>query len=228
VNPVKAMNPVLRTRALLLAAALLAAAPLGAQPFDSDVTGALPTGSGIAGMGYPGVYFRDVEGALFRRVDGRSAFRTRAVADAVTGEGAAATQAACAGTLDAPREWGDSVRIAPAAQCALCTTLTRDGIDNEAARRLLHALRGGRPGTPGDAAEVLVAAIAGLARAETSFLDERQRHVAGGRWEQAFRAYEAYLDQAPAEVLDPPAPELLAIGAVLGRLVDAGLDARGR
>jgi hypothetical protein len=210
-------------RILLPAAALLlAAAPARAQ---SDVTGPIPTGSGIAGMGYPVVPVRDIEGALFRQVNGRSAFRTRAVADAVLGEAASAYQESCSGTLKRPRDWADSVVILPDTQRVLCGVLGRDSLD---ARRMLHVLRGGLAGHPGDAAERLVTALVGLAHDQPSFVDERQRFIAGTRWEEAFRAYDRYLDTAPDALLDPPSTLLVAIGALLDRLVDAGMTASER
>jgi len=210
------------------AAALLAAAPLGAQPTRSDVTGPIPTGSGIAGMGYPVVPVRDVEGALFRRVDGRTAFRSRAIADAVLAEAAAAHQEACSGTLQPPRDWPDTTALPADAQRVVCGLLARPGADGEDALRVMSALRGGTAGQPGDDAEVLVGALAGLARSEPAFVGGRQRHVAGGRWEEAFRAYERFLDRAPDAVMDPPPAELVAIGAALDRLVDAGMAAAAR
>jgi hypothetical protein len=221
------MNRIHRTL-LLAAGALLAAAPLHAQPFNSDVTGPIPTGSGIAGMGYPVVPVRDIEGALFRRVNGRSAFRSRAIADAVLGEAAATHQEACSGTLQPPEDWADSATIPSASQRIVCGLLARGGMDTDEARRVLAALRGSQPGTPGDAAEVLVRALAGLASAEPTFVDERQRYIASQRWEEVFQAYERFLDQAPDAVLDPPSGELVAIGAMLDRLVDAGMAASGR
>jgi hypothetical protein len=212
---------------LALAAAALPAA-LAAQPFRSDVTGIPPTGSGIAGMGYPVVPTRDIEGALFRQVNGRSAFRSRGIADAVLGEAAATHQEACSGTLQPPRDWPDSLAIPVEAQRVVCGLLARPGLDSEEARCVLNALRGGAPGTPGDAAEVLVRALAGLAMTEPVFVDERQRFMAGGRWEEAFRAYQRYLDTAPDAVLDPMPAQLVVIAAVLDRLVDAGLTAAER
>jgi hypothetical protein len=218
-------------RILLPAAALLLAAwPLRAQtPVPvSDVTGGLPTGSGIAGMGYPVVPVRDIEGALFRQVNGRSAFRSRAIADAVLGEAAAAYGESCSGTLRRPRDWHDSTAIPADTLRILCAVLGRPGLDTEEARRMLNALRGGLAGHPGDPAERLVAALAGLAHAEPSFVDERQRFMYGGRWEEVFRAYDAFLEAAPDALLDPPSAVLVAIAAVLDRLVEAGIAASER
>lgn len=208
-----------RTLAAALAlAAVLAAVPAGAQrPFRSDVRGPEVTGSGVAR--YPSVPTRDVEGALFRRVGSQTAFRSRAVADALL----AATEDACAATLQPPREWPETLHLDAATQSVVCGLLRRPGLDGDEARRVLRALRGGSAGAPGDAAEVLVAALAGLAADRPGFLDERQRHVDGARWEAAIRGYEAYLDAAPDALLDPPLAELVAIAAVLDRVVDAGL-----
>lgn len=214
-------------RILLPAVAALALpALLGAQPFRSDVTGPIPTGSGVAG--YPVIPTRDIEGALFRRVNGRTAFRTRAIADAVLGEAAAAYGEACSGTLHRPRDWVDSIPLPLAEQRILCGLLRDPRLDSDEARHVLAVLRACIPGHPGDPAEALVAALAGLAMAEPAFVDERQRFIAGARWEAAFRAYDAFLDAVPDAALDPPPPELVLIGAILDRLVDAGLQAAER
>jgi hypothetical protein len=212
--------------AALLAGAVLAAAPLRAQPFRSDVTGIIPTGSGIAG--YPVVPVRDLEGALFRRVEGRTAFRSQTVADAVLGAAAEAQRAACAATLQPPKDWPDSLSLEPGAQRAVCGLLARPGLDGDDARRVLRALRGGQAGMEGDAAQLLVQALAGLAAAEPGYLDARQRHRDGARWEVALRAYQAYLDAAPDALMDPPPAELVAIAVILDRVVDAGLLASER
>lgn len=210
----------------LVAAAVLAAAPLNAQPFRTDVTGTVITGSGVAG--YPVVPVRDLEGALFRQVDGGTAFRTRAVADAVLGEAAEAQRAACAATLQKPAHWPDSLSLDPDAQRAVCGLLARQGMDEADARRVLNALRGGQPGTPGDAAYQLVEALAGLGVDVPGYLDARQRYTNGRRWQAAIQAYMAYLRTVPDTLMDPPPSELVAIGVILDRVVDAGLDASGR
>jgi hypothetical protein len=212
----------------LLAAALFAAAPVGAQQNPtSDPTGPLVTGSGIAG--YPTVPIRDLEGALFRKVDGRTVFRTRSVSDAMLGEAAEAQRAACAGTLQPPPEWPDSLSpLDPAAQRAVCGLLARPGLDGDDARRVLAALRGGEPGMDGDAAQLLVAALAGLAADRPGFVDARQRYIDGARWEAAIRAYQTYLDTAPDALMDPPSAEMVAIAVIMDRVVDAGLAASGR
>lgn len=216
------------TLAGILAAAALMAAPAQAQPFRSDTRGPIVTGSGVAGMGYPILPFRDLENALFREVNGRTAFRTRAIADAVLAEAAAAYGETCAGTLRRPRDWADTVALPVAEQRVICNLLGRPGLDSEEARHLLAVLRACIPGHPGDPAEALVAALAGLARVEPTFLDERQRFIAGARWEAAFRAYEAFLDAVPDAALEPPPAELVLIAAVLDRLVDAGMRAGDR
>lgn len=210
----------------LLAAAVLATPPLHAQPTRSDVTGPIPTGSGIAG--YPVLPVRDLEGALFRQVDGRTAFRSRAVSDAVLAEAAQAQRAACSGTLQPPPEWSDSLAPNPAAQRIVCGLLARPGMEGEEARVVLAALRGNAPGMPGDAAERLVGALAGLEADRPAYVDARGRFTDGARWEAALRAYSAYLDAAPDALMDPPPAELAAIGAILDRVVDAGLEASER
>ena len=80
----------------------------------------------------------------------------------------------------------------------------------------------------GDAAQLLVQALAGLAASEPGYLDARQRHRDGARWEAALRVYQAYLDTAPDALMDPPPAELVAIAVMLDRVVDAGLAASGR
>ena len=221
------MNRIARIVLPALAACALPAL-LAAQPFRSDVQGPVPTGSGISGMGYPVVPTRDIEGALFRRVNGRTAFRTRTIADGVLAEAAAAYQEACSGTLQPPADWADSIALPVAEQRIVCGLLARPGLDSDEARRVLAVLRACVPGQPGDPAEALVSALAGLAAVEPTFLDERQRFIAGGRWEAAFHAYDAFLDAVPDAALDPPPAELVVIAAVLDRLVDAGLRAADR
>jgi hypothetical protein len=218
--------------ALLLAAVVLAAAPLDAQRGSpgsrgrSDRTGIIVTGSGIAG--YPVLPVRDLEGALFRQVDGGTAFRTRAVAEAMLDEAAQAQRDACAATLQRPAHWPDSLSVDPDAQRAVCGLLARRGMDGAEARRALNALRGGQPGTDGDAAYQLVAALAGLGVDVPGYLDARQRYVSGQRWQTAILAYMAYLDTAPDALMDPPPAELVAIAVIMDRVVDAGLAASGR
>lgn len=219
------MNRIARIVLPALAACALPLA-LAAQPFGSDVQGPIVTGSGVAG--YPVVPTRDLEGALFRRVNDRTAFRNRAIGDAVLAEAAAASGETCAGTLHRPADWAESVLLPVAEQRVICGLLRRPGLDSEEARRVLAILRACIPGHPGDPAEALVAALAGLAAVEPTFLDERQRFIAGGRWEAAFRAYEAFLDAVPDAALEPPPAELVLIAAVLDRLVDAGLRAGDR
>ena len=218
------MTPTMRIRILLpaLAAAALAAAPAGAQTFRSDVTGPIITGSGVAG--YPVLPVRDVEDALFRDVDGRTAFRNRAVADALLRAAADAQRAACSGTLQRPRSWPDSVQLDSSAQRIVCGLLAR-GLDRE---RVLSALRQGQPGQPGDLAEQLVNALAGLGAVEPEFLDERQRFIDGSRWQAAIRAYDAFIENAPDSLMDDPPAELVVIGVILGYAVDAGLRANER
>ncbi|HEU4881387.1 MAG TPA: hypothetical protein VFT45_04050 [Longimicrobium sp.] len=215
-----------RTLFSALVAAALVGAPLSAQPFRTDVTGPVVTGSGVAG--YPVLPVRDLEGALFRQVDGGTAFRTRGVADAVLGEAAEAQRAACAATLQKPSHWPDSLSLDPDAQRAVCGLLARQGMDGPEARRVLNALRGGQPGTDGDAAYQLVAALAGLGADVPGFLDARQRYINGTRWQAAIQAYMVYLRAVPDALMDPPPSELVAIGVILDRVVDAGLDASGR
>lgn len=217
----------------LLAALVLAAAPLDAQqgrpprPGRSDRTGIIVTGSGIAG--YPVIPVRDLEGALFRDMsEGRTAFRTAPVADAVLGEAAEAERAACAGTLQRPAAWPDSLPLGTVPQRVVCGLLAKTGMDTEEARLVLCALRGDQPGTDGDAAWLLVAALAGLGADRPGFVDTRQRYIDGARWETALRAYQHYLATAPDAVMDPPSAEMVSIAIILDRVVDAGLAASGR
>jgi hypothetical protein len=219
------MNPIHRALLLVLAAALLPAA-LPAQPIRSDPTGPIPTGP--TGMGYPVVPVRDIEGALFRDVDGRTAFRSRGIADAVLGEAASAYAEVCADSLRRPRDWADSTVFSVEAQRTVCGLLRRPGLDTDEARRLLAILRACIPGQSPDTAEALVRALAGLAAAQREFVDGRRRYVAGERWEAAFTAYERFLDSVPDGMLDPPPAELRVVAAILDRLVDAGLAVSGR
>lgn len=220
------MNRTLLFALLALALAVAAAAPLGAQPFRSDVTGAIPTGSGIAG--YPVVPVRDLEGALFREVGGRTAFRSLTVADALLAEAREAQRAACSGTLQRPREWPDSLPLDADAQRIVCGLLARPEMDREEALLVLCALRGGQAGADGDAAQQLVAALAGLWAEQPGYVDGRQRFRDGARWEAALRAYLEYLRTAPDALMDPPPAEMVVIAILLDRVVDAGLVASER
>jgi hypothetical protein len=209
--------------AALVLAAVLAAVPASAQwrPFRSDVRGPEVTGSEIAR--YPSIPTRDLESALFRRVGGQTAFRSRAVADAVLGAAGEAERAACAGTLQPPEEWPDSLGMDAAAQRVVCGLLARPGVDGDDARHVLRVLRDGATAPSNQAAEALVAAVAGLSAERPGYVDTRQRYVDGARWEAAIRAYEAFLEAAPDALMDPPPAELVAIAVVLDRVVDAGL-----
>lgn len=209
-----------------LVAALLAAAPAAAQPFRSDDTGPILTGSGVAGGAFPGAAFRGLEDALFRRVGDGTAFRTRAIADAMLATAAAQGRAACSGSLEPPRHWPAGVPLDSAAQRTVCGVLERPGAPERAA--LLRALTGGLPGPHVERAEALVASLDGILRRDPAFLDARERWLDGAAWELALRAYDAYLTAAPAALLDPPPHALVVVGTILQRVVDAGLDAARR
>lgn len=222
------MNRIGRILLLSLLAAAALPAALQAQPFRSDVPGIPPTGSGLAGAGYPVIPIRELEGALFRQVNGAVAFRSQAIATAVQAEGAAAYAQVCADSLHPPRDWADSIPLPVREQRLLCGLLTEPELDSEWAQRTLRVLRACVPGHPDDPAAALVAALAGLATADRRFVDDGQRFVAGARWQAAFLAYERFLDAAPDAALAPPPPELVVIAAFLDRMVDAGLAAAPR
>lgn len=210
---------------LSLAAAVMMAAPLHAQPFRSDVTGPRVTGSEVAG--YPVLPTRDVEGAIFRPMPGgRTAFRSRAVADAALAEADAAQRAACSGTLQPPPDWPRELAMAldSAAQRIVCGLLA--GRRDEAAR-VLAALRN-CAGADAAQAEALVRALEGILVQRPPYLDERQRYVDGDRWQEAIRAYQAFIASAPDAVMDSPPAELAVIGLILDRVVEAGLRAAER
>lgn len=216
------------TLAGALAAAALLAAPAQAQPFRSDTRGPIVTGSGVAGMGYPVISMRDVENALFREVNGRTAFRTRAIADAVLSTAAEAQRAACAGTLQPPADWPDSVSIPLDAQRVVCGLLGGAPLAEAERARVFELLRGPVDGPHVEHARRLLELLPGLATQEMTFVDERQRYVAAGDWQEAFQVYERYLAAAPDAVMEDPPAVLVAIGAVLDAVVDAGLLAASR
>jgi hypothetical protein len=215
------------TLAGVLAAAALLAAPAHAQPFDSDVTGTIITGSGVAGMGYPVIPFRDIENALFREVNGRTAFRTRAIADAMLSAAAEAQRAACSGTLQPPADWPDSIALPLDAQRAVCGLLT-GAASREERDRVVRLLTGGVEGPHVALAQRLVELLSGLASMEMTFVDDRQRFVAAGNWKEALRVYTDYLAAAPDSVMEDPPGELVVIAAILDAVVDAGLLASAR
>lgn len=210
----------------VLSAALLAV-PAQAQPFRSDTRGPVVTGSGVAGMGYPVIPFRDLENALFREVNGRTAFRTRAIADAMLSGAAEAQRAACSGTLQPPRDWPDGVPLPLDAQRAVCGLLNNSA--NPAEReRLLRLLAGGVDGPHVELARQLLALLPGMGSQEMTFVDERQRYVAAGNWKEAMRIYTDYLSAAPDPVMADPPAVLVVIGSILDAVVDAGLAASER
>jgi hypothetical protein len=215
------------TLAGVLAAAALLAAPAHAQPFNSDVTGPIITGSGVAGMGYPIIPFRDIENALFRQVNGRTAFRTRAIADAMLSAAAEAQRAACSGTLQPPADWPDSIALPLDAQRAVCGLLTGNA-SREERDRVVRLLTGGVEGPHVALAQRLVELLSGLASMEMTFVDDRQRFVAAGNWKEALRVYTDYLAAAPDSVMEDPPGELVVIAAILDAVVDAGLHASAR
>lgn len=210
-----------------VAAALLAAAPAAAQ-FRSDVTGPSITGSGVAGVSFHGAAFRDIENALFRRTEGRVVFRNREIAARMRAQADTAISALRQGTVQPPRAWDGSVPLTPEAQAAVASLLTGASTDTPEARRIVAALRGGVPGEPGDEAEQLVAALAGLFLVPGEPVGRGGRYVAGERWAAAFQAYENFVQNAPDTSLDPLTPELGVIGALVRDLVDAGLSAARR
>lgn len=215
------------TLAGILAAAALLAPPAQAQPFRSDTRGPIVTGSGVAGMGYPVIPFRDLENALFREVNGRTAFRTRAIADAMLSAAAEAQRAACSGTLQPPRDWPDSVSLPLDAQRAVCGLLNNSATPADR-ERLLRRLTGGVEGPHVELARQLLALLPGLGSQEMTFVDERQRYVAAGNWKEALRIYTEYLSAAPDSVMEDPPAELVVIGSILDAVVDAGLAASER
>jgi hypothetical protein len=210
---------------LLFASTLLLvqAAPAGAQAFRSDNTGPMITGSEIAGRGYPGAGSHLIENALFRDVGSRTAFRTRAVADALLGAADEVGRAVCEGTLEPPPHWPVGVPLDTMAQRVVCGVVEARG--DGSATAMLHALTGGLEGPHVAAAEALVAALPGIFRTDPVMIDPRGRWVDGARWKRAFAAYEAYLSLAPPALLDPPAAPVAVLGVVLQQMVAAGLDA---
>ena len=212
---------------LLLALALLTwAAPASAQPPRSDNAGPIITGGEVAGRGYPGAGFRAPRDAIFRRAEGTTVFRNRGVADAVLGEAATGGQAICDGSLQPPAWWPEGVAFDSVAERTVCGVLQEP--DLPAREALRCALIGGLPGEHVAAAEALVSSLDGLFRTEMRFLDSRERWVLGAAWGRAFVAYDVYLSAAPDALLDVPPHELVVLGTVLQRMVDAGLRASGR
>jgi hypothetical protein len=194
-------------RLLVPAALLLAAAPARAQVGNqSDVP---PTGpaSGAAGS-YLGPGLR-TENEMFARDRGGelTVFRNAATGCALRA---------------AERLYRDSLAAAPRtpAQARVQTLL---GLlpgtpDPEAvAAALAH---GAEPTSPlGRAASALAMALNGLMRDLGPCADRREAYTEAPQWQEAIRAFNAYIHTAPDAAFSPPAPELVAIHEALQTVV---------
>jgi hypothetical protein len=217
----------LRTPLLLAVALAAAAAPVQAQlVFRTDTQGPTLTGAGLAGShGGPG--FHDAHNALFLLVDDAALFRSAQIACGIVAGAHRLAEELHAASLAMPPGFPPLAPSAEAQRTVYAVMVEGDST-GPAAGRLLGALRGGAPphGADDEAAR-LVRAIAGLLRdGEACPAEPRIRRPEGTRWYEAFTAYKVYLHAAPAAALDPPSDELVAVGAVLHRLVQDGLAAR--
>ncbi len=208
------------TRTILLrslaaaALAALAAAPARAQTGNqSDNSGPNITGSGATGGSFLGPGLR-TENEMFARSGGQVVFRTPAVGCALRG---------------AERAYRDSVNAAtPTASEARVQTLlgVRDGAaDRDAvANALAH---GASPDSDlGRKAGALADALNGLMRDRGGCADTRQGYEEAPQWQEAIRAFNDYVHNAPDEAFTPPAPELVAIHAALQSVVARTLSHR--
>lgn len=199
---------------LLLAAALAvaAAAPAAAQTGGaSDVTGPLITGSGVTGSSStPGLSLLH---PVFMDVDGRTTFTSRDVGCQVRADVESLVRRQADGRLaplvpPGPRDY----RGAEAAVWSLLL-----GAPPESDKtRVWHALAGERS-TPEQRVKTdsLVVALIGLARDHEECPDPEAPPADARHWARAVRAYEAYLRDAPDDVMARRPGELVAIHTFL-------------
>lgn len=200
-----------------LAALALAAAPAAAQSgTGSNTTGPIITGSGPAGGSYQGAGLRS-ENELFGRARQATVFRNAAL-----GCAARATARSFVDSLA-----GRSETLARARVRTLMGIYEGTPPLDEVAAALAH---GAAPSSPlGVASRRLAVAVDGLLRNRCGCPGSREEYPEAPQWQEALRAFNAYVHDAPAEALAPPAPELLAIHEVLFTVVKGTLrlaDAR--
>ncbi|HSU13337.1 MAG TPA: hypothetical protein VLK66_04510 [Longimicrobium sp.] len=201
--------PTLRRTSFVLAAAaaVLAAAPAAAQSGNnSDNSGFIPSGSGAHSGSFLGPGLR-TENEMFARNGDRVTFRNARTGCALRG---------------AERAYRDSIAATtPTAAEARVQTLlgARDGTgDADAvAAALAH---GAAPDSPlGRAARSLADALNGLMRDRGACGADRDSFDEAPQWQEAIRAFNDYIHNAPDSAFSPPAPELLAIHDALQSVV---------
>lgn len=204
------------TTFIFLAAALLAASPAAAQTGNqSDVSGPNVTGSGGAGGSYLGAGLR-TENELFSRAGERVVFRTPALGCTLRGSELA---------------YRDSVlaRTPSQAEARVQTLLgLREGTPDVdgVARVLAH---GSAPDSPlGRMSRRLADALNGLMRDRCGCATGRDGYDEAPQWQDAIRAFNEYVHDAPDQAFSPPAPELVAIHEALQSVVLATLRADER
>lgn len=190
---------------LASAALLLAAAPARAQVGNqTDVP--IPTIGGAGSGSYLGPGLR-TENELFARAGHTLVFR-----NAKTG---------CA-VRNAVQAYRDSVANAPRtlSQARVQTLLgALDGSPDLAAVQAALA-HGADPASPlGRLAGALANAVNGLFRNRGGCSDDRDAYDEAPQWQEAIRAFNDYVHNAPDSAFQPPAPELVAIHDALQSVV---------
>jgi len=192
------------------AALLLAAAPARAQVGNQSDPG-IPT-IGAAGSGsYLGPGLR-TENELFARAGNTVVFR-----NAKTG---------CA-IRNAVQSYRDSVASAPrtASQARVQTLLGAIDGNPDLAGVAAALAHGADPATPlGRAAQALANALNGLFRNRGGCSDDRNAYDEAPQWQEAIRAFNDYVRNAPDSAFSPPAPELVAIHDALQSVVYQALQ----
>jgi hypothetical protein len=205
------------TRATLAALAALASLALAAAPARAQ-QGNNSDNSGHYSAGSWGM--RSVN-ELFSRVGNDVEFRSERIGCAIRG---------------AERAWRDSVATHPQTpyQRFVSDLLTVGGATPAADSVTAALVRGAGPGTPlTQAARRLATALNGLMRDRGGCSQTPADSISGRRpdefpeapqWQEAIRAYQAYVRNAPDGVFSPPVPELVAIHAALQSVITRALS----
>jgi hypothetical protein len=177
--------------AAMLLLPALAVAQAGNQ---SDIGFPNTTGSGASGGSFAGPGLRTVSD-LFSREGQGTRFRSSGIGCAVR------TRA---------RAYADSVAAVPRPVRIAAVDALLAGSPSADPAAVAAALAGRAPRAREEARR-LADALRGLYAPPSGCPDRTRDYPEAGRWEEAFRAYRAFMRVLPDEALAPPAPELLAV-----------------